>query len=144
MMAVLGSVALTRNKLWLYNERMTLHEKPKPFSKTYSKWVEFTDGLAQQVLEYNTSLVATVVLADPDGQDWANSKPYNDGESVSPSVQFWWYHMQGLRMDFTNFLPPKIAQRLLGSILSDSLAILSVREVLSNAALTTMAACAVG
>ena len=37
MMAVLGSVAATRNKLWLYNERMSLNEKPKPFAKTYSK-----------------------------------------------------------------------------------------------------------
>ena len=100
MMAVLGSVALTRNKLWLYNERLTVNEKPKPFAKTYAKWVEFTDGMAQQVLEYNLNLVATVVLADPDGQDWTNSKPYMDGESVSCGVQFWWYHMQGLRMDF--------------------------------------------
>ena len=35
--------------------------------------------------------------------------------------------MQGLRMDFSNYLPPKIAQRLLGQILSDSVSILSVR-----------------
>ena len=47
-----------------------------------------------QVLEYNTNLVATVVLSDPEGQDWGNSKPYNDGETVSAAVQFWWYHMQ--------------------------------------------------
>ena len=46
------------------------------------------------MLEYNTNLVATVVLSDPEGQDWSNSKPYNDGETVSASVQFWWYHMQ--------------------------------------------------
>ena len=50
--------------------------------------------LCVQVLEYNTNLVATVVLSDPEGQDWANSKPYNDGEAVSAAVQFWWYHMQ--------------------------------------------------
>ena len=30
-------------------------------------------------------------------------------------------------MDFSNYLPPKIAQRLLGQILSDSVSILSVR-----------------
>ena len=35
--------------------------------------------------------------------------------------------MRGLRMDFSNYLPPKIAQRLLGQILSDSVSILSVR-----------------
>ena len=127
MLAVLGSIALTRNKLWIYNEQMTLGDKPKPFAKTYAKWVEFTDAMAQQVLEYNTNLVATVVLSDPDGQDWGNTKPYNDGETVSCSVQFWWYHMQGIRMDFSNALPPKIAQRLLGSVLSDAVSILSVR-----------------
>ena len=49
MMAVLGSIALTRNKLWLYNEQLSLGEKTKPFAKTYSKWVEFTDAMAQQV-----------------------------------------------------------------------------------------------
>ena len=61
---------------------------------SFPQWVELTDSMAQQVLEYNTNLVTTVVLTDPDGQDWANSKPYMDGESVSSSVQFWWYHMQ--------------------------------------------------
>ena len=30
----------------------------------------------------------------------------------------------------SNYLPPKIAQRLLGSILSDSMALLSVRKVI--------------
>ena len=127
MMAVLGSVALTRNKLWLYNEQMTLNDKPKPFAKTYAKWVEFTDAMAQQVLEYQTNLVATVVLNDPDGQDWACSKPFMDGESASVGIQFWWYHMQGLRMDLSNYLPPKIAQRLLGSVLSDAMSVLAVR-----------------
>ena len=127
MMAVLGSVSLTRNKLWLYNEQMTVNEKSKPFAKTYAKWVEFTDAMAQQVLEYNTNLISTVVLTDPEAADWSNSKPYNDGESISSCIQFWWYHMQGLRMDFSNYLPPKIAQRLLGSILSDSVSLLSVR-----------------
>ena len=115
MMAVLGSVAATRNKLWLYNERMSLNEKPKPFAKTYSKWVELTDSMAQQVLEYNTNLVTTVVLTDPDGQDWANSKPYLDGESVSSSVQFWWYHMQGQKhifLHFTKLLNPYLSQDL--------------------------------
>ena len=61
---------------------------------SFPQWVELTDSMAQQVLEYNTNLVTTVVLTDPDGQDWANSKPYLDGESVSSCVQFWWYHMQ--------------------------------------------------
>ena len=90
-----------RNKLWLYNEQMTLNDKPKPFAKTYAKWVEFTDGMAQQVdslpppspccgqvLEYQTNLVATVVLSDPQGQDWAGSKSYRDGESVRGT---WWW-----------------------------------------------------
>ena len=39
-----------------------------------------------QVLEYHTNLVATVVLSDPAGQDWAASKPYRDGESVRMMV----------------------------------------------------------
>ena len=39
-----------RNKLWLYNEQTSLDGKPKPLAKTYAKWVELTDGMAQQVL----------------------------------------------------------------------------------------------
>lgn len=60
-----------------------------------------SNALCVQVLEYNTNLVATVVLSDPEGQDWANSKPYNDGEAVSAAVQFWWYHMQVRRVHYT-------------------------------------------
>ena len=60
----------------------------------YRGQVSHVSKLCVQVLEYNTNLVATVVLSDPEGQDWANSKPYNDGEAVSAAVQFWWYHMQ--------------------------------------------------
>ena len=59
-----------------------------------------SNALCVQVLEYNTNLVATVVLSDPEGQDWANSKPYNDGEAVSAAVQFWWYHMQVRRAHY--------------------------------------------
>ena len=51
MLAVLGSIALTRNKMWLYNEQMTLNDKTKPFAKTYAKWVEFTDAMAAQVMK---------------------------------------------------------------------------------------------
>ena len=77
--------------------------------------------MAQQVLEYNTNLVTTVVLTDPEGQDWANSKPYLDGESVSSSVQFWWYHMQGPRNTYSyaikhyinlNYLNPPTSQNM--------------------------------
>ena len=35
--------------------------------------------------------------------------------------------LQGLRMDLTNYLPPKIGQKILGQVLSDSLSVLVVR-----------------
>ena len=108
MAAVLGSVALTRNKLWIYNEQMELNGKIKPFTKTYNKWVEFTDAMAQQVgepprihhhmtlssdivqvLQYHVNLVATVVLCDPEGQDWENTKSFQEGEKISTAIQFW-------------------------------------------------------
>ena len=34
---------------------------------------------------------------------------------------------KGLRMDLTNYLPPKIGQKILGQVLSDSLSVLVVR-----------------
>ena len=40
------------------------------------------------------------------------------------SFQTW---SKGLRMDLTNYLPPKIGQKILGQVLSDSLSVLVVR-----------------
>ncbi|XP_023328186.1 uncharacterized protein LOC111701230 [Eurytemora carolleeae] len=107
MMAVLGGISLT--------------------SQTYSKWIEFTDAFAQQVLEYHSSLVATVVLQDPESQDWTGSRHYMDGERTSKCIQYWWYYMQGLRTDVFNYLSPKIGIKIFGSVLSDCLSILAVR-----------------
>ena len=39
----------------------------------------------------------TVVVHDGESQDWRSSKPYFEGERISAAVQFWGYHMQGLR-----------------------------------------------
>ena len=35
--------------------------------------------------------------------------------------------LQGLRMDLSNYLPPKIGQKMLGTVLTDSLSVLTVR-----------------
>ena len=50
---------IIRNKLWLYNEQTTLDGKPKPLAKTYAKWVELTDGMAQQV---DIILIITIII----------------------------------------------------------------------------------
>ncbi len=53
--------------------------------------------LLPQLLEYYTLLATTVVIHDGESQDWRSSKPYFEGERISAAVQFWGFHMQGLR-----------------------------------------------
>ena len=60
-------------------------------------------------------------------QDWSDPKPYNEGRRISAAVQFWAFHMAGLRADLYNTLPPGVAQPMFARLLSDSLGVLAVR-----------------
>ena len=46
---------------------------------------------------------------------------------MSGPVQFWSFHMSGLRADLYNSLPPGVAQPMFARLLNDSLGVLAVR-----------------
>ena len=46
---------------------------------------------------------------------------------MSGPVQFWAFHMSGLRADLYNSLPPGVAQPMFARLLNDSLGVLAVR-----------------
>ena len=71
-------------------------------------------------------MISTVVLHDGESQDWGDPKAF-EGERISPAVQFWGFHLQGLRSDLYSSLPPQIAQPMLAKIFGESLGILTVR-----------------
>ena len=53
--------------------------------------------------------------------------PYYEGRRISAPVQFWAFHMAGLRSDLYNSLPPGVAQPMFARLLNDSLGVLTVR-----------------
>ena len=71
--------------------------------------------------------MSSLVLHDGESQDWNLSKVYFEGERISATVQFWGYHLQGLRADLYNSLPPAVARELLAKVFGDALGILTVR-----------------
>ena len=79
-----------------------------------------------QIQEYHNLLINTIVLHDGESQDWGDTKAY-EGDRISPAIQFWGYHLQGVRMDLYSSLPPAVAQPMMGKIFGDSLGILTVR-----------------
>ena len=68
-----------------------------------------------------------VLLFNCHRQDWSDAKPYNEGRRISAAVQFWAFHMAGLRADLYTTLPPGVAQPMFARLLSDSLGVLAVR-----------------
>ena len=86
------------------------------------------ESAAEHVAEYHASIVATSVVHDPSGGDWANERPFYEGEKVSHAVQMWWFTLQGLRNDLWSAAPPKMARKVLGAVFDQSLGLLVTRS----------------
>jgi hypothetical protein len=123
-LAVMGGLALVRNKLWQYNEFLQVYEKPRAFKDAYLDVCQLLESLTEQVLEYTKATMATAVLQDPAGNDWDNPRSFYEGEKVAHCVQAWWYHLQGLRHDLWRSAPPTIAKKLFSAAFLDSLGVL--------------------
>ena len=90
-------------------------------------------------------LMMTSIIHDLNSQDWSSPKPYFEGARISPSIQFWSFHLQGLRWvrnrfaepplkrvsvfisDLYNSLPPSIAVKILSGVFDESLGCLAIR-----------------
>ncbi len=95
LLKVFAGLSLMRNKLWQYNETLTIAGKPpKAFKEEYDEVVMMMESVAEHVETYNLSLASTNVLHEPAGHDWENEKAFFEGEKVSHCIQMWWYYLQ--------------------------------------------------
>ena len=60
---ILG-LALMRNKVWIYNQVLIVDGKAKPFNDIYKELQEVVESTLTQLVEYQSTLMATTILHD--------------------------------------------------------------------------------
>ncbi len=100
-----------------------------PFKKTIVEFDDLLVALSNQIESLHHLTLNTLVLHDGPSQDWTETRAASEGgrRRISAAVQFWAFHVRGLRADLYNWLPPGVAQPMLGRLFNDSLAVLTVR-----------------
>ncbi|TRY78188.1 hypothetical protein TCAL_04263 [Tigriopus californicus] len=127
LMILLSSMHLAQNRIQLYNEKFQHSAQPEPFKKSLLELREIIEAINSQIFEYQSVLINTTVIHDAESQDWTAARPFYEGTRISVAVQFWGFHLQILRSDLFNILPPKVAQSLLAKIFDGSLSLLAGR-----------------
>ncbi|XP_060927572.1 uncharacterized protein KIAA0825 homolog [Limanda limanda] len=85
------------------------------------KYQETVDALKNQLTSYFVQACTSCILHDAESHQWADPKPFYEGERCSFSVQMWFYFLCGLRSDLWAVLPPEFAKDVLGQVLSETL-----------------------
>ncbi|XP_068166726.1 uncharacterized protein KIAA0825 homolog isoform X2 [Antennarius striatus] len=85
------------------------------------------EELKDQLTSYCIQVCSTCILQDEESHQWADPKPFYEGERCSFSVQMWFYFLCGLRSDLWAVLPAGIAKEVLGQVLSETLQLLVQR-----------------
>merc|ERR1719450_1470181 len=129
---ITSSGSFIRNRLWYYDQFTGSSSKEKPLHAEYKLFCELVEMLAQQALEYHTSLLKSILLYDADGCDWSNPRPWHEDDTITTPVQMWWHYLQSLRSDLWTIMPPRLSQRLLAGVVNDSLAFLTMRYTQMN------------
>ncbi|XP_057670152.1 uncharacterized protein KIAA0825 [Diorhabda carinulata] len=125
----IGASALLKNCLWFYiraikDEKTTSVEN---LQTSYKKYHEMCEALAERLLDLHCRLISLYILQDAECLDWENEKPFFESERGSYTIQMWWLYMQGTKEDLWSTVPPRMAQRVFGGMLNESLTILTVR-----------------
>ena len=107
----------------------TVDGKTKPFDEQYKALIEVVEAALSQLVEYQSTLMATTILHDAESQRWNDTRPFYEDEKVSHSVQMWWYYLQGLKIDIWNSLPAKAGQSVFAAIFDKTLSILVSRYI---------------
>ncbi|XP_056629865.1 uncharacterized protein KIAA0825 [Diorhabda sublineata] len=125
----IGASALLKNCLWFYiraikDEKTTNIEN---LQTSYKKYHEMCEALAERLLDLHCRLISLYILQDAECLDWEDEKPFFESERGSYTIQMWWLYMQGTKEDLWSTVPPRMAQRVFGGMLNESLTILTVR-----------------
>ena len=86
------------------------------FQLQYNEVVEMVEAVLSQLVEYQSSLMATTILHDAESQRWSDMRPFYEDERISHCIQMWWYYLQGLRHDLWSSLPPKAGRSIFAAV----------------------------
>ncbi|XP_067144403.1 uncharacterized protein KIAA0825 isoform X2 [Centruroides vittatus] len=122
---LLASTAFLKERLLLYTQEMNyIKEENKNNTLTVTlqdKISKLEDLLLQKVLNYQIKLLVSGILQDADSHNWSFHKPFFEGNRISFSVQMWNLHLNSILNDVKQYLPSKLAQRIILKILYESL-----------------------
>ncbi|XP_038125801.1 uncharacterized protein KIAA0825 homolog isoform X1 [Cyprinodon tularosa] len=91
------------------------------------RYHETVEALREQLTSYCIQVCLTCILQDAESHDWADPKPFYEGDRCSFSLQMWFYFLCGLRSDLWAVLPSELAKDVLGFVLTETLQLLVQR-----------------
>uniref|UniRef100_A0A8C5M0A3 KIAA0825 n=1 Tax=Leptobrachium leishanense TaxID=445787 RepID=A0A8C5M0A3_9ANUR len=124
MLVALSTAAHVLHHVTFYSDRLS---DKSLFPAAVQKYQEFISNLQIQITNYCVNVCATSILQDAESHHWDDNKAFYEGERCSFSIQMWHYFCCGLRHDLWTMLPPEMAQRTLGEVVEQTLALLTFR-----------------
>uniref|UniRef100_A0A1A8JAT7 KIAA0825 n=2 Tax=Nothobranchius TaxID=28779 RepID=A0A1A8JAT7_NOTKU len=91
------------------------------------KYQETVKALKEQLTHYCIQVCTSSLFHDAESHNWADPKPFYEGERCSFSLQMWFYFLCGLRSDLWAVLPADLAKDVLGQVLKETLQLLVQR-----------------
>ncbi|XP_007562817.1 uncharacterized protein KIAA0825 homolog isoform X1 [Poecilia formosa] len=88
------------------------------------RYQEAVEALREQLTSYCVQVCLACILQDAESHDWADPKPFYEGERCSFALQMWFYFLCGLRSDLWSVLPSELAKDVLGYVLAETLQLL--------------------
>ncbi|XP_047448436.1 uncharacterized protein KIAA0825 homolog isoform X2 [Mugil cephalus] len=85
------------------------------------KFRDTVEAMREQLTGYCIQICSTCIFQDAESHNWADPKPFYEGERCSFSLQMWFYFLCGLRSDMWAVLPAEPAKEVLGQVLSETL-----------------------
>uniref|UniRef100_A0A1A7Y376 KIAA0825 n=1 Tax=Iconisemion striatum TaxID=60296 RepID=A0A1A7Y376_9TELE len=92
-----------------------------------SKYQEAIKAFKEQLTRYCIQVCMSSLFHDAESHNWADPKPFYEGERCSFSLQMWFYFLCGLRSDLWAVLPADLAKDVLGQLLKETLQLLVQR-----------------
>ncbi|KAM7356913.1 uncharacterized protein ACRADG_002479 isoform 1-T1 [Cochliomyia hominivorax] len=132
--ATIGAAALVRNCLNVYLQAATTKicppkgdEKGGALKISLKQYSQLSEALAERLLDLHCRLLLLYIVQDADALHWEDNEPFFESERGSYCIQMWWLYMYGTKDDLWNSVPPKMAQRIFGGMLNETLSVLTVR-----------------
>ncbi|CAG7815085.1 unnamed protein product [Allacma fusca] len=123
---IISNVVVIRNYIWIFQELVDSETKSK-LKPEYKEFCELVEVISEQMMQVQANLLLTYIVHNEESQDWDSHQLYYEGERGSPTIQMWIYFLKSMQQDMWKIMPPQLAQRIFGIIVSDSLGVLVAR-----------------